>query len=121
MKKLILSIAFVLFLASLSAQNWIEFSASETTNPNYNILQSNDTIVKFNVTIPGMFETAIDTFNRVKIKEDTKMDSVGFPEMPVISFLIAIPACDSVKINLSLMDSFSFSNCNVPSQSLSVG
>nr|NQU91883.1 hypothetical protein [Bacteroidota bacterium] len=113
MKKLMLLFAIFLFLASLSAQDWIEFNASETTTPHYDILQSNDTIVKFNVTIPGMFETAIDTFNRVNIKEHTKMDSVGFPEMPIVSFLVAIPACDSVNLEIELLDSLQFSGYNI--------
>ncbi len=35
-----------------------------------------------------MFSTVIDTFNRVQIKGHTKIDSVGFPEMPVVYFLL---------------------------------
>jgi hypothetical protein len=60
-----------------------------------------------------MFETAIDTFNRVKIKEDTKMDSVGFPEVPIVSFLVAIPDCDSVNLDIELLDSIQFSGYNI--------
>lgn len=54
MKKLMLLFAFLLFFVSISAQNWTEFSTSEATTPQYDILQSNDTIVKFNIGIPGM-------------------------------------------------------------------
>jgi len=113
MKKLMLLSTFVLLLASISAQNWTEFSASETTTPQYDLLQSNDTIVIFVVTIPGMFETAIDTFNRVNIEGHTKMDSIGYPEMPIVSFLVAIPNCDSVNMNIALMDSVQYTGYNI--------
>lgn len=112
MKKLLTLFAI---LSSISAytQEFIEFTPSETTNPVYDISISNDTLVKFDVKIPGMFVTEIDSFARVNIKEHTKMDSVGFPEMPFVSFLVAIPECDGVNLNLSLMDSVSFSNYNI--------
>ncbi|NCC55358.1 MAG: hypothetical protein EOM11_07750, partial [Erysipelotrichia bacterium] len=98
---------------AMQAQDFVEFTVSESTNPNYEIITSNDTMVEFNVVVPGMFETAIDTFNRVNIEEHTKMDSVGFPEMPVISFLIATPACDSVNLNISLLDSVQYTGYNI--------
>jgi len=60
-----------------------------------------------------MFETAIDTFNRVSIEEHTKMDSIGYPEMPIVSFLVAIPVCDSVNLNIALIDSVQFTGYNV--------
>jgi hypothetical protein len=41
------------------------------------------------------------------------MDSVGFPEIPVISYLVAIPSCDSVILNLTLLDSLRFSDVNI--------
>nr|NQU91926.1 hypothetical protein [Bacteroidota bacterium] len=113
MKKLILFVLFVLCVSLIEAQDWTEFSTCEVTSPSYCIFQSNDTIVQFNVTVPGMFETAVDTFNRVNIKEHTKMDSVGFPEMPIVTFLIAIPDCDSVNLNIALMDSVQYTGYNI--------
>ncbi|HRW21300.1 MAG TPA: C25 family cysteine peptidase, partial [Bacteroidales bacterium] len=113
MKKSILFVLIVLCFNSIIAQNWMEFTASESTTPDYNILQSNDTIVKFSVFIPGMFETSIDTFNRVNIKEHTRLDSVGFPEIPIVSFLVAIPQCDSVNMQITILDSTQFSGYNI--------
>jgi len=83
---------FGLLIISLSAhsQNWIEFTASERTNPTYEIINSEDTIVEFEINVPGMFSTVVDTFNRVLLDEHTRMDSVGFPEMQTVSFLAGI-------------------------------
>ena len=114
MKKqtLLLGIALVLSF-SVFAQNWVEFTASESTKPVYTISTSNDTLVRFIVNIPGIFETPVDTFNRIEVKEHTKMDSVGYPELPIVSFLVAIPNCDSVNLNIELMDSTQFSGYNI--------
>jgi hypothetical protein len=113
MKKSILFVFIVLCFSVVEAQDWTEFTVSESTVPGYNVIQSNDTIVKFNVVVPGMFETAIDTFNRVNIKDHTKMDSVGYPEMPIVSFLVAIPQSNSVNLLIELLDSIQFYGCNI--------
>lgn len=113
MKNNILLFSILLAAIVAKSQNWVEFTSSQSTKPICNVLTSNDTLVKFNVTIPGMFETAVDTFNRVNIKEHTKMDSVGYPEIPIVSFLVAIPECDSVQFEIELIDSTQFSNFNI--------
>ncbi|MCD4698498.1 MAG: T9SS type A sorting domain-containing protein [Bacteroidales bacterium] len=114
MKKITLLFA-VIFSLSLSSftQNWVEFTTSESVTPVCTVLTSNDTLVKFDVIIPGIFETPIDTFNRVNIKEHSKMDSVGYPEMPIVSFLVAIPECDGVNLNITLLDSTQFTGYNI--------
>lgn len=113
MKRSVLLIIAFLFALLANAQSWLEFSPSETTEPKYDLITSTDSLVKFTVDIPGLFEMEIDSFYRVQVKNHTRMDSVGFPEMPIVSFLVAIPECDSVNLNLSLTDSISFSNYNI--------
>ncbi len=113
MKTKALFIVFIFACFTAYSQDWIEFTASESTKPNYELLESTDTIVEFEIDVPGMYTTVIDTFNRVQIKEHTRMDSVGYPEMPIISYLVAIPACDSVILNIELSDSIHYSNMNI--------
>lgn len=113
MKRLILLSTVLFSILTLNAQSWLEFTPAQTTEPKYDLITSTDSLVKFNVNIPGLFETEIDSFYRVQIKNHSRMDSAGLPEMPIVSFLIAIPECDSVKLNLTLMDSISFSDYNV--------
>ncbi|HQB48074.1 MAG TPA: C25 family peptidase propeptide domain-containing protein, partial [Bacteroidales bacterium] len=67
-------------------------------------------MVEFEIVVPGMYSTAINSFNRVEIKNHLRLDSVGFPEIPVISYLVAIPSCDSVNLNLTLLDSIRFND-----------
>jgi len=88
----------VLFLINISlwSEEWISFDNSDNTIPEHILMQSNNSFVEFEVTIPGMNSRVVDNFNRVNIPEHTKMDSVGFPEFPVVTYLIAIPECDNV-------------------------
>lgn len=94
-------------------QTWIEFTKSESTKPFYELLTSTDTIVEFKIVVPGMFSTVIDTFNSVQVTGHARMDSVGHPEIPIISYLVAIPTCDSVIMNIELFDSIRYSNVNI--------
>ncbi len=108
----IISILLLIGFSTYS-QDWVEFCPAETNTPSYNILSSTDTLVEFNVIIPGMFDTPVDTFNRVNIKEHTRLDSVGFPEIPVVSFLVAIPDCDSINLVINPLDSSQFNGFNI--------
>jgi hypothetical protein len=58
MKKQTLLLGIVILLScSVYTQNWVEFSPGESTKPALTVSISNDTLVKFNVTIPGVFDT----------------------------------------------------------------
>ena len=41
------------------------------------------------------------------------MDSVRDPEVPVVSFLIAIPECDSINLNITVLDSTVIEDINI--------
>jgi hypothetical protein len=90
MKNVFVIFIAILFANTISSQDWIEFTASETTIPSYDLNKSLDTIVEFELLVPGMFSTAIDSFNRVQIKEHLRLDSVGFPEMPQVRLRLCL-------------------------------
>jgi len=113
MKKLFIISTIIICIINAYGHNWVEFTTDESTNPHHSVIKSNDTIVEFEVTIPGIFNMLVDTFNRVNIKEHTRMDSVGLPEVPIVSFLVAIPQCDSVYLNVDLKDSTKINNINI--------
>lgn len=113
MKKQVLFFTFLTIVVFSQSQDWVEFSPSESTNVTYDVIISTDSHVEFDISIPGMYSTNIDTFNRVMIKEHFRTDSVGYPEMPVLSFIVAIPACSDVQLQLNLLDSTKFSNFNI--------
>jgi hypothetical protein len=97
MKK-IYFIFLVLFVVNINlrSEEWISFDNSDNITPENIVIQSNNSFVEFEVTIPGMNSNDVNSFQRVSIPEHTKTDSIGNPEVPIISFLIAIPECDNV-------------------------
>lgn len=84
MKKVVTILITILITCNSISQDWIEFNASESTLSTYDVSKSLDTIVEFEIIIPGMFSTVIDSFNRVFVEEYWKLDSVGYPEVPII-------------------------------------
>ena len=111
--QLILIAILTLVIKTLPAQEWVEFTASDNTEPIYTVLSSNNDSVEFNLKIPGMYSTEIDSFQRIEIKGHSVMDSIGFPELPVLSYLVAIPECDSIGISISMLDSIKFNDFNI--------
>ena len=97
MKKLCVSILLVLFVSSLVfADEWISFSGVEGTVPECEVIYSTSSLFECEVNIPGIYSIDVDDYDRVNIPEHTRMDSVGNPEVPVVSFLVAIPEHESV-------------------------
>ena len=49
----------------------------------------------------------------MEVNGHSRMDSTGFPEVPILSFLVAIPECDNVNISVELLDSVKISDINI--------
>jgi len=92
----IVVIMLAVFGFTASAEEWLNFNDRGESAPSYDVTNSTSSMVEFELEIPGMTSKDIDSYNRVYIPEHTKMDSVGFPEVPVVTYLIAIPECDNV-------------------------
>ncbi|OYT13924.1 MAG: hypothetical protein B6I19_02615 [Bacteroidetes bacterium 4572_114] len=97
----------------LNAQQWTAFNAMDVTEPVCTITSSTNDSVTFTVIIPGMYSETVDSLQRIWIPGHNKMDSVGFPELPVVSYLVAIPDCDSVALSCSPTDSLLINNWNI--------
>jgi hypothetical protein len=66
MKTITIITALMLVSIFTKSQEWVEFATSESTSPQLNLSTSNDTLVEFEIDVPGMYSTAIDSFNRVE-------------------------------------------------------
>ncbi len=97
----------------MKAQQWTAFNAMDATNPFCTVSSSTNDSVVFSVKIPGMYSVTVDSLQRIHIPGHNKMDSVGFPELPVVSYLIAIPDCDSVVLSFTPTDSLFLDNWNI--------
>jgi len=114
MKKInfVLVMLFV-FIFSASADEWLNFNDRGESAPIYDVSNSTSSLVEFELEIPGMKSIDVDIYNRVYIPEHAKMDSIGFPEVPVVTYLIAIPECDNVNLNVTLLDSVVIDNITI--------
>lgn len=114
MKKInLILIVLVVFGFTASAEEWINFNERGESAPIYDLTNSTSSLVEFELEIPGMESKEINNFNRIYIPEHTKLDSIGFPEVPVITYLIAIPECDNVNLNVTVLDSIVIDNINI--------
>ncbi len=114
MKRISLILVIALFISAFGyADEWVNFNDRGESSPIYEVTNSTSSFVEFELEIPGMNSKDIDIYNRVYIPEHTKMDSIGFPEVPVVSYLIAIPECDGVNLNITLLDSTVIDNMNI--------
>ncbi|MCK4311762.1 MAG: hypothetical protein KAW88_03395 [Candidatus Cloacimonetes bacterium] len=84
-------IVLVVFVFTVSADEWLNFNDRGESAPIYDVSNSTSSLVEFELEIPGMESEEIDKFNRVYIPEHTKLDSIGFPEVPVVTNLIVFP------------------------------
>ena len=114
MKKIsLILIVLVVFIFALAADEWISFNDRGQSAPIYDVSRSTGSLVEFDLEIPGMESKDVDNYNRVYIPEHAMMDSVGFPEVPFVSYLIAIPECDNVNLSITLLDSTVINNINI--------
>ena len=114
MKKICFISLAVLFISTVVlGEEWITFSGRGEATPEYEIFQSNSSSVEFEIEIPGINSKNVDNYNRVNIPEHTRIDSAGYPELPVVTYLIAMPECDGVNLNITLLDSTTIENMNI--------
>ena len=69
-----------------------------------NILTSNNSEVIFTVNIPGMYVKDEVGYQRLRIEGCGKTDSTGFPELPLLKYLSAVPQCDSIIYDIIPLD-----------------
>jgi len=110
---LVIALLITMALQQANAQQWTAFNAMDGTEPVCTVNSSTNDSVTFTVQIPGMYSETIDSLHRILIPGHNKMDSVGYPELPVIVFLVAIPDCDSVALSFFPKDSLVMNNWNI--------
>jgi hypothetical protein len=88
---------------------WIGFTSPSESKPVFDLQCSTIETVSFSVEITGMKVRDINyqgqDFKRLAIPDHRAYTKVGFPEVPVVSQLIAIPDCEGVNISVCPTDS----------------
>jgi len=101
----LMMMAFLLGTA-VNAQVWVGFSKSEPAAPEVNVLTSDTRNVSFEVIIPGIYklDTVVNgvAFTRLILPDGFAVNPAGSPELPVLSYKVAIPDCDGVAVSYSV-------------------
>ena len=84
---------------------WVQIRDSQPNPPQTTLVNNTVDSIVFIVTIPGFFkeDTTYDKieYQRLRFIEESVLSDSGFPELPIIYRLVAIPECDSVFITVN--------------------
>jgi tetratricopeptide (TPR) repeat protein len=116
MKKLL--IIFLLAGACISSalsQQWVNFSSSQPKAPELNLITSNAQEVTFEITIPGIYaqDTVVGgtAFNRLNLPGGCAINPIGYPELSVLSYKVAIPSCEDVVVAFQINSTQTMPSC----------
>lgn len=118
MKKLI-CLFLVLGCSSYVASQpqWVTFTDPHPSSPIITLQSSSNQQVKYVIQIPGMYQESVtvglDTYQRLSLPTAGVWGINGYPELPAIIKMIAIPECDSITITYLVTDSIVLDNYNV--------
>ncbi|MCD4683208.1 MAG: hypothetical protein K8R86_08000, partial [Bacteroidales bacterium] len=106
MKRLLLvvSIFSALTFMATAQKSWVNFTSDSPQLPQVVIEEQNETRIILDVSIPGMFVSAVaeegKSFQRLELMENRTTKEIGKPELPMMSELIGIPDNKLVKVNI---------------------
>jgi len=106
LQQLMLIVMCVIWVGNSSAATWVEITDSNENPPEIDLRDSSADSVVICITIPGFFkddETEDQTtYQKIWFDEgELALADSGFPQLPVIRKLIAIPDCDSVIVDIT--------------------
>ena len=115
--KRLLNICLVtgIFIFSAHAQQWVPFSSSQPGAPKMNLQPSNAKEVTFTITLLGIY--TLDTvenssaFTRIILPGGEAINPVGHPELPVLTYRVAIPYCDDTEVAYQILSTQTMSSC----------
>ena len=118
MKKLLCLLLFLSITFGVIAQpQWVTFTDPSPSAPRITLQSSSNQQVKYLIEIQGMYREPVvvgqDTYQRLSIPKAGVWGIPGYPELPAITKLIAVPECDSIIISYLVTDSIVLNNYNV--------
>jgi len=100
---------FLLAYIGYSQPQWVEYSNDQPSKPEVTVLTSTNESFRYRVEIPGIYKDSVivngENYQRISIPGGQKWGEPGYPEVPSIGKLIAIPECRGINISVELTDS----------------
>jgi hypothetical protein len=101
-----------------TSRKWIPFTKQSETAPTIDLTSSSNDHVSLSVQVNGMSmrdkKIGDIAYQQLTIPNSNVMSSEGFPNVPMIAKLIAIPDCDDISILVDYTNQIEFSNINIP-------
>ncbi len=118
MKKLYLLLFIFGFVINASAQQqWITLTNDHPAAPGITLGHSLSSGVAYTIDITGMYkqDSTVNTvtYSRLSILQNGKWGAPGYPELPAIYKLIAVPEYESVSVTYNVIDSVILNGYNV--------
>jgi len=124
MKKLNLLLIILVFLAmqdTLAQGSWISLNGQKEQYPHVEVEKQDMTGMTLTISVPGLYSNDVlhngVTYQELRFEAWQTLHQVGFPELPVISELIALPDNKLLKVEVLETESVILENILVyPSQ-----
>lgn len=119
MKTQILSFLFLLLGINLFSQTWISFDGitQSPKKPEIMLVSSNNQEVSIDFNLFGTNSTIVNNnginYQRLQIPSCINSISTGYPELPVISKMIAIPECTSIVATITNASEMTYTNYTI--------
>ena len=118
LKLLIVTLILIaLPLTCLAVEEWVGFSRNFESTPIVNLNTSNNQNVNFDAEICGMLSEEKEIngtmYQRLRFPDENKLSLEGYPELPFIRKLIAIPECNTMSLSMTSQQETILHNYNV--------
>ena len=105
----------LVFTSFANAQQWVNFSNSNSGAPAMNLITSNVRTVTFEVAIPGIYrlDTLVNStaFSRLFLPNGAAVNPEGSPEIPVLTYRVAVPKCAGINVAYHAVSQQSMTPC----------
>ena len=117
MKKFLVIVVFLVVICSISAKEWMSFDSSFEREPQVNVVESDDSRVILDISVPGMylqnFTENGQIYQRIEMIEGRTTHDVGLPELPMITRIIGIPDNQNVRVKVLNTSTIVLSDYNI--------
>ncbi len=101
----------------IAGPTWVEVRDAQDNPPDIDLNTNTTDSIVVTLTIPGFYkeDSTYDdtTYQRLYFPEQTVLGDSGFPELPAVYFMVAVPECDSVFATVYAYNPHYFTNYRV--------
>ena len=113
----LITLLFLFPVLNLFSQpQWVTFTDDHPSQPIIHLIGSTNQHVEYSVVIPGIYSEIInngETYQRLSIPGGSTWGQTGYPQIPDVAKLVAIPECSAFTINIVPTDSVVLNDMNL--------